>query len=66
MLNLNINSVPVLSLEDDEVAVVDDAGGADDVCVVEDEGTEDGPLDESPTRNVSPAIGPTTPMVVSN
>jgi hypothetical protein len=67
---LNFNSNEVLSLEDEEVAVVDEAEGAGDVCVGVEEGVEEGievgPLVESPTRNVSPAIGPTTPMIVSN
>lgn len=63
---LNLTSNARLILEDDEVAVVEEAGGADDVAVVLDEGTEDGPLVESPTRNVLPPIGATTPMVFSN
>lgn len=62
----NSNSDPAISLEEDEVAGLDDAEGADDVCIVMDEGTADGRLAESPTRIVSPAIGPATPIVCSN
>lgn len=45
---------------------VEDAEGIAVVLVVVDGVNEDGPLDGSPTRNISPPIGGLRPTVVSN
>jgi hypothetical protein len=54
----------ILSL--DAAEVVDDGDGMGVCGVSVEAGTEDGPLDESPTRNVLPPIGALRPTVSSN
>lgn len=67
---LNLKSTPTSNFADEEVnpiiVEVEDGGAAAAVCVHNDDGNDVGPLDGSPTKNISPPMGGLRPAMLSN
>ena len=65
-IRLKLKLIPARRVDAKEVNTIGDAEGIAVVSVFVDDGNEEGPLDGSPTKNISPPIGRLRPTVFWN